>query len=484
MLTPLIRRPRRNAEPRSVELRSKERGFTMALVAVSMLAIIAMAALSIDIGTLYEAKAEAQRAADAAALTGARVISISGITGDPGNAANSWPPVCGGASGLATMAAINVAQQNLIGGVSVPTASVTVTYGAGTAGGSSSTCVSVTNFGVNPIVTVKVQRTNLPTFFARVFSLVGGGSSAASVSATASAEVFNPSASGAVASSGSMIPVNPRCVKPWILANVDPAHPSAGFVSATDGSISTLSQGVWEVNGGAIGESFLIGADCTAGAATCTLLSPTPGWNAPPPPQTGFILQYVPALVSVTSPGAVSSCATGALSSDSNYQPAIGGCDQSTTYACGTASGATVDLNENPVSPTGPGGDTATAAACLIGAAPTYGGADILEPGTYPFEIQAEGGSPLFKARVVNSGDLVTTSNSIVTIPIYDNTAPLVPPQPKVTIVGFLQVFINRIDTYGNLNVTVMNVAGCGDAATNQPVAGTSPVPIRLITPP
>jgi len=50
--------------------------------------------------------------------------------------------------------------------------------------------------------------------------------------------------------------------------------------------------------------------------------------------------------------------------------------------------------------------------------------------------------------------------------------------------VGFLQVFINRIDTYGNLNVTVMNVAGCGDAATNQPVAGTSPVPIRLITPP
>ena len=46
----------------------------MALVAMTMVAIISLAALSIDIGTLYEAKAEAQRAADAAALTAARMI--------------------------------------------------------------------------------------------------------------------------------------------------------------------------------------------------------------------------------------------------------------------------------------------------------------------------------------------------------------------------------------------------------------------------
>ncbi len=76
MLPPFIRRPRKK-----IELRSNERGLTMALVAIMMATIISMAALSIDIGTLYEAKAEAQRAADAAALTAARVISISGITG-------------------------------------------------------------------------------------------------------------------------------------------------------------------------------------------------------------------------------------------------------------------------------------------------------------------------------------------------------------------------------------------------------------------
>ncbi len=62
--------------------RSGERGVTIALVAVAMFSIIAMAGLSIDIGTLYEASAEAQRAADAGALAAARVISISGITGD------------------------------------------------------------------------------------------------------------------------------------------------------------------------------------------------------------------------------------------------------------------------------------------------------------------------------------------------------------------------------------------------------------------
>ena len=91
MLTPLIRRSQRDAKPRS-----KERGFTMALVAVAIVSLISMAALSIDIGTLYEAKAEAQRAADAGALAAARVISTSGMTGDPGNAANSWQPACGG----------------------------------------------------------------------------------------------------------------------------------------------------------------------------------------------------------------------------------------------------------------------------------------------------------------------------------------------------------------------------------------------------
>ena len=63
--------------------RTQERGVTMLLVAVAMVAIIGMAALSIDVITLYLAREEAQHSADSAALGAAKVLSLSGITGDP-----------------------------------------------------------------------------------------------------------------------------------------------------------------------------------------------------------------------------------------------------------------------------------------------------------------------------------------------------------------------------------------------------------------
>ena len=48
-----------------------ERGASLMLVAVSMVALLGMAALAIDVGMLYEAKAQAQNAADSGALAGA-----------------------------------------------------------------------------------------------------------------------------------------------------------------------------------------------------------------------------------------------------------------------------------------------------------------------------------------------------------------------------------------------------------------------------
>ena len=47
-----------------------------------MVAMIAMALRSIDVVTLYLAKEEAQRSEDAAGLAAARLISLSGITGE------------------------------------------------------------------------------------------------------------------------------------------------------------------------------------------------------------------------------------------------------------------------------------------------------------------------------------------------------------------------------------------------------------------
>jgi len=104
----------------------------------------------------------------------------------------------------------------------------------------------------------------------------------------------------------------------------------------------------------------------------------------------------------------------------------------------------------------------------------------------YPYQIRAGAGNAIVGAN----GLLITNSNSIISIPIYDG-APLQQPgqQPPVTIVGFLQVFINVINAGGidgSLNVTVLNVSGCGTSvsALATPVYGTSPVPVRLITPP
>ena len=490
MLKPLIQRARRSPQPRA-----KERGVTLALVALALVSIIAMAALSIDIGTFYEARAEAQRSADAAALTAARVISISGITGNQNGASDgSWADVCGGAGSPASLAAIKMAQQNLIAGVSVPSASVTVEYGASTGGASTADCSGLTaSFSVNPIVKVTVQRTNLPIFFGHVFSLVGSTLSSTSVSATATAEVFNSSDSGTVSSSGDVIPVHPRCVKPWIIPNADPDNGGNHFVHLRSGQI--FNQGVYQLGSGVIGESFTMVADCKAGAADCEVATGNLTPDNPPQANTGAkTLDYIPALVSGT-PSAAPSCSAGNLSSDAEFQPAIGGCDQTTVYTCGvintTPGVMKADLTENPVTPSIPAGDTSTATQCLIHQS---SGSDTLNTGSpgnpvFPFQIQAGSGNPLVAAGAVFDDDVISSSDSIVTIPIANFTAGLVGSQPAVTIVGFMQVFINRVDGVGNLNVTVLNVSGCGDGQTTpvdsvHAVFGTSAVPIRLISPP
>jgi hypothetical protein len=92
-------------------------------------------------------------------------------------------------------------------------------------------------------------------------------------------------------------------------------------------------------------------------------------------------------------------------------------------------------------------------------------------------------------------GNLVTTSSSIVTIPIIDAKMPptTFPTSPgAVTVVGFIQGFINQINDAaspnpGDINITVLNIAGCSssDNGANPVIggAGTSPVPVRLISP-
>jgi Flp pilus assembly protein TadG len=488
MLRPLIQRPRRGTLNRH-----RERGVTLALVALAIFSIVAMASLSIDVGTLYQASAEAQRAADAAALAAARMISVSGITGAaaPTTDTAAWQQICGGASSVATGTAVTVAQQNTVGGAT-PT-SITVTYSIGSPTGGAADCSGLgAGFGVNPVVTVQVTQSSLPTYFSRIWGRTGS-----SVSATASAEAFNPSGSGTYAAGAEVVPVQPRCVKPWMVPNLDPLNQPECSVSpnsckplvgATDGSIT--NPGILAAGPGVIGETFWLLPDCVHDTATCNPLrdpSPRPNINRssfyPPLPN----LEYLPAQASFSStatPSGSEACSAIA----GNYAQAIAGCDQSTQYQCGKPGQNVVDLNENPGL-----GDALNGAQCLTHQATASSegvvplGQDTLQPPapsapTYPFQIQAGASNPLAAVQ----GKLVTSSTSIVSMPIYDSSAVTTfgTGTTPVTVIGFLQVFINFVDPNGNLNVTVMNVAGCGNAAPGTALAGTSPVPVRLITQP
>jgi Flp pilus assembly protein TadG len=500
MRPPLIQRPQRCAP-----YRTRERGVTMALVALAMVAIIAMAGLSIDIGTLYQASAEAQRAADAGALAAARTISMQGLTGDPTNASSSWQQICGGAGTPATMAAQTAAQQNTVGGVTLAVSSIMVNYGTDAGGsGSNADCSTLGSaFGVNPIVTVQVQQANLPTYFSRIWGRTGN-----TVGATATAEVFNPSNSATYA--GGMVPVQPRCVKPWIVPNLDPNHTigcatgCTAFLDLGTGSIET--PGIY-TSAGVIGERFWLMPDCQVPGtgSACVFRSTPPQANytkggtggtdptAPPTPNLEYLPGQVPSISSAFT--AIPSCS----SSASTYAQAIAACDQSTQYQCGVQSSSAsppnqVDLSENPGLT-----DTTTGVQCLIhqttNSTTVLSGQDALLPtgGTvgslppnYPFQIEVGASNPLNGAGLTTG--IITSSNNIVSLPIYDSSAGTVfaaGTTTPVTIVGFLQVFINVVDANGNAYVTVLNVSGCGNTVGSGTLYlnGTSPVPIRLITP-
>ena len=97
--------------------RKNEQGFIITLVAVFMLGVVgAMAALSIDLVTIYTARSEAQLAADSAALAAARVLANSGATSDTTGASMSsaWT--------VAQAVALQVAEQNTVGGVTLTSA--------------------------------------------------------------------------------------------------------------------------------------------------------------------------------------------------------------------------------------------------------------------------------------------------------------------------------------------------------------------------
>jgi hypothetical protein len=287
----------------------------------------------------------------------------------------------------------------------------------------------------------------------------------------------------------SFTPIAPRGVKPWLVANIDP-NTGTQFITTT---------GVIEPN--VIGELLNLTPDCNPGL-NCALLSNgnPPGIGPskhcwPPFPPTYPQVEYVPAQV---TPNSNDVCPSPASCTENaqypNYQFSIQ-CHDVNPYPCGgSVNNFSWDPTVNPRHPNRHNGPSALGAECLIRAANSGAGQgqDVLQdPGPWPaapFQFLAQSGP--------QTGNVVTTSSSIVTIPIIDtsNTTVFQSAFPYgVTVVGFMQAFINQVQdgtgvtNLGDINVKVLNIAGCSttpNGANAVVGSGTSPVPVRLITPP
>ena len=433
--------------------RPHEHGQTIILVAISLVSLLAMAALAIDIVTLYVARSEIQRAADAAALAGAKAVVDSGFTT------------------LATGDAKYTNAHDLA--VSMAAASINAMLATPTnpVAGEQPSLFSPPSFDFTTHpgsyqVTVSLKRSNLPTFFSKIWAR-----SAASVTASATAEAYNP------ANLPTMTPIALKSVKPWLVANADP-YSGIPFINAA----GAVESGVT-----VIGEQLNLTADCQPGLPTCQL---NPGHNPPTSSNTPRLhaVDYVPALV---APNAGSNVCPTACMGATDYEQSIECADVTTSYqvlSCG--GGANNATWDNSVNPGGRTGISALGAECLIHATATGGGKgqDSLDPTPWPanpMQITA-GSGPL-------NGNLVTTSSSIVTIPIIDPTTFQATSPFQVTVVGFLQAFIDEVhgggppSHKGDIQIEVLNIAACSTNNGATPVvggSGTSPVPVRLITPP
>lgn len=437
----------------------RERGQTIVLMAVSMVSLVAMAALAIDLTTLYVAHGEIQRAADAAALAGAKAFVDSGVTTNPSNAA-----LQNLAQNMATDYSTAVLSQNNVAGSpaqfinGTPTVSLTFSIPGSP------------NIVGNPRIMVSVQRTGLPLFFARIW-----GGSIASVSANAIAEAYNPSYSQT--NGGTFIPPAPKCVKPFLVPNNDPVQPgNPQFVSTSTGAINTAANSF-------IGETITLSSACKNNGSGCKLAPP----NKPPAPG-----QYLPLFVPDVHLYCPTSSPPGCSGAVGGFESSTECCDGTTfnSAQCGTSTtAATWDPNTNPG---GPGGPAQDGLQCLIHTTTTNKQPnpqqDVLSVSNTG-SLQIQPGSYSQGRYNIGPGSFVSTSDSIITVPLFD-PASWSQSNNRVTIVGFLQLFVNYVPGPGggpqkqDMNATILNVVGCGTSqSTGSAISGggASAIPVRLI---
>ncbi len=445
----------------------RERGATLFLMVVSLVILLGMSALAIDLGLHYVVRTEAQRAADAGALAGAKKFVDSGFLS--GFITQSE------AEDLARQEAITVAAENVVGGQAANVLPGDVSFDFSNPD--------------NPLITVQVARDTghgnpMPTLFARAL-----GITESNISAVATAEAFTPA--------GSNIPVGTSCVKPWIMPNCDPTHPVPEGSPVENPNCPGISYYVDPANDGEV----LNPGSVASGGVVGSYFVLKPGLpNAAPAPGQFYPIQIPPG----NEPALCPECAANAGGSEGPggalYRHNIACCNTN-QFVCGQQ----VEVDEETGNMVGP---TNQGVACLIhqtknncGTSPDTCGQDYIPDATNaPFNIVGGTNNPNVALRGLSP---ISSSDSLVTIPMYEGY-PLSPGEsgafPMVTIVGFLQVFVEKVGPpQSTVTAYVMHVAGCGGGSAGGGSGGSggsgggeggvittpggSPFPVRLVRP-
>lgn len=460
------------------------------IVAASLVMILGMCALSIDLVAGYLARVQCQRAADAAALAGASEFLTQGCTSTGGCTPGGTQET------LATQQALAVAAENPVMGLAPTSSTVGTVY-------------SYPN-PLEPQITVTVYRDSthqdpLPTMFARIF-----GINFMNVSASATAEAYNPSGSGTPTAAG--------CVKPFLVPNCDPNFPvQKGSAEAADhgnpscvcggaglaegdcagnyGSDYIMSYYVYPVNSstgtpGALvhpGVCSWAGTFCSGGDVGSEWVLHSTGtpsqWNT-----IAFGNANVTSMSANEYRAYITECAPQRIA-----------CQSTLNTLTGAKVGPTNQGVEALINATGLGMNGGQDFMC----SPTFAGGSGYCP-TEPFPITPGSNNPYNMTETFYGGP----SDSIATVVVYDcpfssDTGCYDPAQPNgvtlspgsndlVTVEGFMQIFIQDVEHTGSddlVNTVVLNVVGCGGTSGSSgggsvPPAvapGGSPIPIRLI---
>jgi hypothetical protein len=181
---------------------------------------------------------------------------------------------------------------------------------------------------------------------------------------------------------------------------------------------------------------------------------------------------------------------TGCSAGGSDFEQSIECCDGAVFNfrQCGTSTTfASWDPNLDPRGGSG-GSPVASGLQCLIHSTGGSTQQDSLDPSAF-----SSGTGPLLispgkfsQTRYgLSSGAIMGTSDSIVTLPLFDNSGASLPDNHQVTIVGFLTLFVNSVSgSSGDFQATIMNVTGCGNSPSSAPPVsggGVSSIPVRLI---